>query len=140
MPASSLTQTPLYQYILTSLPSLREQIKNAVTAQNKQWLLDIRNLTPNVGRMALDNMQARTNKWKARRERDPLLRLARVGSAAETVSYEKYGYNVLENDELTVDFKPLYQSIHIYTALDSLDELRRWYQESRSVCRIAHAQ
>ncbi|KZV70296.1 exocyst complex component sec15 subunit [Peniophora sp. CONT] len=132
MPASSLAQTPLYQYILTSLPSLREQIKNAVTAQNKQWLLDIRNLTPDVGRLALDGMQARTNKWKARRERDPLLRLARVGSAAETVTYEKYGYNILENDELKVDFKPLYQSIHIYTALDSLDELRRWYQDSRS--------
>jgi hypothetical protein len=34
---------------------------------------------------------------------------------------------------LKVDFKPLYQSIHIYTALDSLDELRKSYQADRKV-------
>jgi hypothetical protein len=36
-------------------------------------------------------------------------------------------------ETLKVDFKPLYQSIHIYTALDSLDELRKSYQADRKV-------
>jgi hypothetical protein len=40
---------------------------------------------------------------------------------------------VLDNEKLQVDFKPLYQSIHIYTALDSLDELRKSYQADRKV-------
>ncbi|KAI0031663.1 exocyst complex component sec15 subunit [Vararia minispora EC-137] len=131
MPSSSLAQTPLYQYILTSLPSLRGQIKDAVTASNKQWLLEIRNLTGRVGRMALDAMDLRSKKWRSRRERDPLLRLAQVGSAVEIVTFEKTGHNVLETEDIHVDFKPLYQSIHIYTALDSLDELRRSYQGDR---------
>ncbi|KAH9972951.1 exocyst complex component sec15 subunit [Lactifluus volemus] len=94
---SSLSQTPLFQHILMSLPSLRKQIKLSVTASTKQ--------------------------------EGPMLRLSRVGSAVETVSYETTDDMVLET--LEVDFKPLYQSIHIYTALDSLDELRKSYQADR---------
>ena len=41
--------------------------------------------------------------------------------------------NVLDNDKIKVDFQPLYQCIHIYTTLDSLDELRKSYQADRMV-------
>ena len=88
MPQSSLSQTPLFQHILMSLPSLRGQIKDAVTASTKQWLLEIRNQTGEVGKLALEAMESRTRRWRSRREKDPLLRLSRVGSAVETVSYE----------------------------------------------------
>jgi hypothetical protein len=39
--------------------------------------------------------------------------------------------DVFDNSELKVDFKPLYRCIHIDTALDSLDELRKSYQADR---------
>ena len=55
----------------------------------KQWLLEIRNISAEVGRLATETMQARTRRWKARREKDPLLRLSRVGSAVEMITYEK---------------------------------------------------
>lgn len=42
--------------------------------------------------------------------------------------------DVLDNDKLHVDFKPLFECIHIYTALNSLDELKRSYQADRKVC------
>ena len=54
MPPTSLSQTPLFQHLLSSLPSLRSQIKDAVTATMKQWLLDIRNVSAQVGQLALD--------------------------------------------------------------------------------------
>jgi hypothetical protein len=41
--------------------------------------------------------------------------------------------NVLDSEKLKVDFKPLYQSIHIYTTLDSIDDLRKSYQADRKV-------
>ncbi|THH16451.1 hypothetical protein EW146_g4203 [Bondarzewia mesenterica] len=129
MPPTSLSQTPLFQHLLTSLPSLRGQIKDAVTASTKQWLLEIRNISAQVGRSALEAMEYRSRRWRSRREKDPMLRLSRVGSAVETVTFEKTEYNVLEN--IKVDFKPLYQSIHIYTTLDSIDELRKSYQADR---------
>ncbi|PCH41481.1 exocyst complex subunit Sec15-like protein [Wolfiporia cocos MD-104 SS10] len=131
MPPTSLSQTPLFQHLLSSLPSLRGQIKDAVTASMKQWLLDIRNVSAQVGQLALDNMEHRTRKWRSRREKDPLLKLSRVGSAVEIVTNEKTEYNVLDNEHLHVDFTPLYECIHIYSALDSLDEIRRSYQADR---------
>ena len=89
MPPTSLSQTPLFQHLLSSLPSLRGQIKDAVTATMKQWLLDIRNVSSQVGQVALEAMDSRIRRWRSRRERDPMLKLSRVGSAVETVTYEK---------------------------------------------------
>jgi hypothetical protein len=39
--------------------------------------------------------------------------------------------NAFDNDTLHVDFKPLFECIHIYTALESLDELQKSYQADR---------
>ena len=89
MPPTSLSQTPFFQHLLSSLPSLRGQIKDAVTASVKQWLLEIRNISTEVGRLAVESMEARTRRWRSRREKDVLLRPSRVGSAVELVAYEK---------------------------------------------------
>ncbi len=116
----------------------------------KQWLLEIRNNSGQVGHIALEGMETRSRRWRARREKDPLIRMSRVGSAVELVTHEKneckrisslslhWNLNnslvdVLNTDELKIDFKPLFECIHIYTALDSLDELRRSYQADRKV-------
>ncbi|KAH8106033.1 rsec15 [Cristinia sonorae] len=131
MPPTSLSQTPLFQHLLSSLPSLRAQIKDAVTASVKHWLLDIRNVSSQVGQLALEAMEARTRRWRSRRDKDPLLKHSRVGSAVEVITYEKTEFNVLDNERLTVDFTPLYQCVHIYSALDALDEIRKSYQADR---------
>ena len=64
-------------------------MQNAVTASMKQWLLEIRNVTATVGRAAMENMDTRARKWRTRREKDPMLRSSRVGSAVELVTYER---------------------------------------------------
>ncbi|KAH9482752.1 Exocyst complex component 6 [Psilocybe cubensis] len=131
MPPTSLSQTPFFQHLLSSLPSLRGQIKDAVTASMKQWLLEIRNISTEVGRLAVEAMETRTRRWRSRREKDVLLRSNRVGSAVELVTYEKIEFNVLDNDKLHVDFKPLFECIHIYTTLNALNELQKSYQADR---------
>ncbi|KAF9649350.1 exocyst complex component sec15 subunit [Thelephora ganbajun] len=131
MPPTSLSQTPLFQHLVSSLPSLRTQIKDAVTASTKQWLWDIRNVSGQVGKLAIEAMDTRTRRWRSRRERDPMTKHSKVGNAVELVTYEKTEFDVFDNSELKVDFKPLYHCIHIYTALDSLDELRKSYQADR---------
>lgn len=155
MPPASLSQTPLFQHLLSSLPSLRTQIKQAVNASTKQWLLMIRNNGTQVGKLAIEAMELRTRRWRARREKEPMFKLSRVGSAVECVSNEKveseelHHYlvqfiklfsedNIFDNDKVQVDFKPLYQSIHIYTALDSLEELQKSYQADRKVRSLAY--
>lgn len=131
MSPTSISQTPFFQHLLSSLPSLRAQIKDAVTASMKQWLLEIRTVSAEVGRLTVESMESRTRFWRTRREKDPLLRMSRVGSAVELVTYEKNEFNVLNNDKLKVDFKPLFECIHIYDTLGLLEELRNSYQADR---------
>ena len=41
--------------------------------------------------------------------------------------------DALDNDSIQIDFKPLYQCMHIYEALGLKVELQRNYQEDRKV-------
>ncbi|OBZ77174.1 Exocyst complex component 6 [Grifola frondosa] len=117
MPPTSLSQTPCFSICCHPCRPC--------------WLLDIRNVSAQIGQLALEAMELRTRRWRSRREKDPMLKLSRVGSAAEAITNEKTEYNVLDNEQLQVDFKPLYECIHIYGALESLDEIRRSYQADR---------
>ncbi|KAG6869345.1 hypothetical protein C0993_000098 [Termitomyces sp. T159_Od127] len=137
MPSTSLSQTPFFQHLLSSLPSLRAQIKDAVTASMKQWLLEIRNVSAEVGRLASEAMETRGRRWRSRREKDPSLGQSQVGSPVEMITHEKTEFNVLDNDIICVDFTPLFECIHIYTTLNSLEELQKSYQADRKVTSFA---
>lgn len=89
MPPPSISQTPFYTHLLSSLPSLRLSIKDAVTASTKSWLFDVRESSAKVGKLALEHMGGRIKKWKLRREKEGGVRLARVGGALELVYNEK---------------------------------------------------
>ncbi|KAG8795443.1 hypothetical protein FRC17_008135, partial [Serendipita sp. 399] len=81
LPPNSLSQTPFFNHLLSSLPSYRMQIKDAVTASLKTWLFELRNVSRQVGSLALDAMEARSNRWVARKEKEPQLKLCRLGGA-----------------------------------------------------------
>ncbi|TYJ55946.1 hypothetical protein B9479_003331 [Cryptococcus floricola] len=131
LPPASISQTPFYAHVMSSLPSLRLSIKDAVTASTKSWLFDVRESSAKVGKVALDQMSVRIKKWRARREKEGGDRLARVGGSLELVHNERVEFDALDNDEINVDFKPLYQCIHIYEALGAKTELQRTFQEDR---------
>ncbi|WVQ99360.1 hypothetical protein IAU59_006493 [Kwoniella sp. CBS 9459] len=131
LPPPSISQTPFYAHILSSLPSLRLSIKDAVTASTKTWLFDVRESGATVGKLALEQMAARIKKWRVKREKEGGVRLARVGGALELVHNERVEFDPLENDDIQIDFKPLYQCIHIYEALERKPELQRSFQEDR---------
>ena len=155
LPPTALSQTPLYTHLVSSLPSLRAQIKDAVTASNRTWLLEVRNVSGQVGMLALEEMRSRVRRWRNRREKESILRSRRVGSAVELVINEKNECkhalrhsaalyitgatihlshvidHLLDNDQVHVDFQPLHQCIHIYTALSILPELQASYQADR---------
>ncbi|WVR07118.1 hypothetical protein IAU60_004159 [Kwoniella sp. DSM 27419] len=133
LPPPSISQTPFYAHILSSLPSLRLSIKDAVTASTKTWLFEVRESGAKVGKLALEQMGTRIKKWRARREKEGGVRLARVGGPLELVNNERVEFDALDNEEIQIDFKPLYQCIHIYEALERKPELQRSYQEDRKV-------
>ncbi|KAJ9112059.1 hypothetical protein QFC22_006353 [Naganishia vaughanmartiniae] len=136
LPPSSISSTPFYQQIMLSIPLLRTEIKASVTAEEKAWLLGVRESSPLVGKLALDQMEVRAKKWKTKMERDGNVKEIRIGSAIELVNNEKSEFNPLHNEKISLDFKPLLQCIHIYEALNSRAELQQVYHADRQ--RQAH--
>jgi hypothetical protein len=83
---------PFAAHMLSTVPSTQSQIRDAVTRDFKSWLFEARNESRNVGRLALDAMEQRNRRWRARKARDPdgTFRLARVGSPIECGISERH--------------------------------------------------
>ncbi|KAL9931476.1 hypothetical protein V8E36_009641 [Tilletia maclaganii] len=117
--------------MLDGIPQTRERIRTAVTREMKEWLFEAREKSRTVGRLALDAMELRQKRWKAKAQKDPMLTLAKVNSAIELVVNERIEYNFVDNEQVKIDFKPLYQCIHIYDVLNIREQLQQSYQEDR---------
>ncbi|EST08300.1 Exocyst complex subunit Sec15-like protein [Kalmanozyma brasiliensis GHG001] len=119
------------RHMLDGIPQMRGQVKAAVTREMKEWLFEVREKSRTVGQLALETMENRQKRWRVKTQRDPLLRLAKVNSAIELVVNERAEHNFVDNDRVSIDFRPLYQCIHIYDALDLREELQSSYHEDR---------
>ncbi|PWY99296.1 exocyst complex subunit Sec15-like protein [Testicularia cyperi] len=119
------------KHMLESIPQMRTQVKQAVNREMKEWLFEVREKSRTVGKLALDAMENRQKRWRVKSQRDPMLRLAKVNSAIEMVVNERTEHNFVDNDTVRIDFKPLYQCIHIYDSLDLREELQISYHEDR---------
>lgn len=120
------------KHMLESIPASRDAVKDAVTKEMREWLYQAREKQRTVGRLALDAMDARAKRWKAKAQKDPTLALAKLNSPIEQVVNEKNDNNFVDNEHVSIDFKPLYQAIHIYDVLGHREALQRSYQEDRA--------
>ena len=114
-----------------SIPEMRERIRLEVTKEMKGWMYDVREKSGAVGRIALETMEARQQRWRHRSQKDPMLRMSSINSPIEQVVNEKIDVNFLDNERVQIDFKPLYQCIHIYEVLEQREKLQTNYQEDR---------
>ncbi len=64
-------------------------------------------------------------------ESDQYLRSFKLNSAIELVFDESEEFDVLDNDELQVDFTPLFECLHIHEALGQSDKFRAEYAATR---------
>ncbi|CDU22519.1 related to secretory pathway protein (exocyst complex protein Sec15) [Sporisorium scitamineum] len=119
------------KHMMEGIPQMRGQVKAAVTREMKEWLFEVREKSRTVGQLALEAMENRQKRWRVKAQRDPLLRLAKVNSAIELVVNERAEHNFVDNDKVSINFRPLYQCIHIYDALDLREELQTSYHEDR---------
>ncbi|WFD29125.1 Rab GTPase-binding exocyst subunit S15 [Malassezia sp. CBS 17886] len=113
------------------IPDARERIRQTVTRQLQGWMFEVREKSGAVGRVALETMETRQKRWRNRSQKDPMLCMSSINSPIEQVVNERIEVNYLDNDAVTIDFRPLYQCIHIYEVLHQREELQRSYQEDR---------
>lgn len=119
------------QRLRDNIPDIRERIQREVIKQLKGWMFDVRAKSGAIGRVALETMEARQQRWRSRSQKDPMLRMSSINSPIEQVMNEKIDVNFLENEYVQIDFEPLYQCIHIYEVLHQRERLQANYKEDR---------
>ncbi|GAA5828105.1 hypothetical protein JCM5353_005220 [Sporobolomyces roseus] len=124
---------PFASQMLSSLPDTRSSIRDAVTKSLKSWMFEAREASRAVGKGALESMELRGRRWNSRRRKEVNghVRLAKINGPVELGVSERHEYNALDNDTVSIDFTPLYTSIHIYSTLDALPTLQLSYQSDR---------
>ncbi|KAI8048648.1 exocyst complex subunit Sec15-like-domain-containing protein [Syncephalis plumigaleata] len=104
------------------IPLMKENIKSSVMSDLKEWLFNLREQSRMVGELAMQeasDLQARSPKGET------------VDTALELVLDEENDTDLLEDKRVTIDFKPLYQCIHIYEKLGRKNEFKKHYEEDR---------
>jgi len=83
---------PFAAHMLARLASTRQQIRDAVTREMKAWLFEAREASRTVGKLALEGLEQRNRRWKARKARDVdgTLRLARINGPVELAVSERH--------------------------------------------------
>ncbi|GAA5858297.1 hypothetical protein JCM8547_004638 [Rhodosporidiobolus lusitaniae] len=122
---------PFASLMLSSIPESRAHIRDEVSRALKAWMYEAREASRSVGKGALEAMEMRGRRWNARRRKEPSMALSKINGPVELGVSERHEYNVLDNDTVKIDFKPLYTCIHIYDALDAREELQLSYQADR---------
>ncbi|RFN45108.1 hypothetical protein FIE12Z_10633 [Fusarium flagelliforme] len=125
------TQHRLADVIQKSIPASQKAISEAVMTDLNTWLFRIRETSQFLGEVAFYHTEMRRTRQKKRVEDDPFLANFKLNSAIELVSDENEDFDVLNNEELQVDFFPLLEALHIHEALGQLDKFRSEYGATR---------
>ncbi|THC91104.1 hypothetical protein EYZ11_009434 [Aspergillus tanneri] len=91
----------------------------------------IREMSQYLGEIALYHTDLRKTRQKERVDQTPYLGHFKLNSAIELVSDEHEEYDLLHNEELQVDFTPLFECLHIHDSLGQMDKFRIEYANTR---------
>ncbi|KAK4169224.1 putative exocyst complex component sec15 [Cladorrhinum sp. PSN259] len=125
------TQYKLADMIQRSIPASQKTISEAVMSDLNTWLFLIRETSQFLGEMAFFHTQQRRKRQKERAEANEYLKHFKLNSAIELVFDENNEFNVLDNEEVQVNFTPLHEALHIHDALGQVDKFRIEYAATR---------
>ncbi|KAL9099874.1 MAG: hypothetical protein Q9163_004680 [Psora crenata] len=117
--------------IQKSVPATQKLIAEAVMTDLNTWLFRIRETSQFLGEVAFYHTEQRRNRQKDRSEESPYLNNFKLNSAIELVSDEADEFDVLDNEDVQVDFTPLFECIHIHNALGQMDKFWADYAATR---------
>lgn len=127
----SVTQYKLSEMIQKSVPTTQKAIAEAVMADLNTWLFRVREMSQYLGELSFYHTDLRKNRLKQRAEKLPYLSHFKLNSSIELVADEHEEYDLLNSEELQVDFTPLFEALHIYQSLDQTEKFKAEYAASR---------
>jgi hypothetical protein len=125
------TQQRLADVIQKSIPASQKAISEAIMTDLNTWLFRIRETSQFLGEVAFYHTELRRSRQRKRVEENSCMSHFKLNSAIELVSDEGEEFDVLDNDELQVDFTPLFECLHIHDALGQSEKFRSEYAATR---------
>jgi hypothetical protein len=126
-----VTRYQIAEMIERSVPATQRLIADAVMADLNTWLYHIRETSQFLGEVAFYHTEMRRTRQKERGERNAYLGSFKLNSAVELVADESEEFDVLYNEEVQVDFSPLFECLHIHNALGETEKFRAHYAANR---------
>ncbi|KAI9761198.1 MAG: hypothetical protein M1840_001998 [Geoglossum simile] len=126
-----ITQYKIADMIQRSVPATQKLVAEAVMTDLNTWLYRIRETSQFLGEVAFYHTELRRTRHKDRMEKTAYLRNTKLNSAIELVLDESEEFDVLDNEEVQVDFTPLFECLHIHEALGQTDKFRSEYAATR---------
>lgn len=126
-----ITQYKIAEMIQSSVPATKKLIADAVLTDLNTWLFRIRETSRFLGAVAFFGTETRRDRQKERTQILPYHSNFKLNSAIELVSDETEEFDVLDNEDVQVDFTPLFECLHIHNALGQTDKFRVEYAETR---------
>lgn len=127
----AITQYKIAEMIQKSVPATKKLIAEAVMTDLNTWLFRIRETSQFLGEVAFYHTEQRRSRQKDRAEALPDLRKFKLNSAIELVSDEAEEFDILDNEDVQVDFTPLFECLHIHNALGQIEKFRADYAATR---------
>ncbi|EGP84880.1 unnamed protein product [Zymoseptoria tritici ST99CH_1A5] len=126
-----VTRYKIAEMIERSVPATQRLIADAVMMDLNTWLYRIRETSQFLGEVAFYHTEMRRTRQKERGERSEYLGTFKLNSAVELVADEPEEFDVLNNEEVQVDFSPLFECLHIHNALGETEKFRADYAATR---------
>ena len=126
-----IVQYKIAEIVQMSVPVTKKLIADAVMTDLNTWLYRIRETSQFLGEVAFYHTEQRRNRQKNRAENFNYLGTFKLNSAIELVSDEHVEFDTLDNEDVQVDFTPLFECLHIHDALNQIDKFRTDYAATR---------
>ena len=126
-----VTQYSIADMIQKSVPATKRMIADAVMTDLNTWLFRIRETSQFLGEVAFYHTEQRRTRQKERSEKFTYLSSFKLNSPIELVSDENIEFDTLDNEDVQVDFTPLFECIHIHNALGQTEKFRAEYAATR---------
>ena len=126
-----ITQYEIADMIQRSVPATKKLIADAVMIDLNTWLFRIRETSQFLGEVAFYHTEQRRTRQKDRSDGFPHLHNCKLNSPIELVSDETDEFDILFNEDVHVDFRPLLECLHIHNALGQTEKFRNDYAATR---------
>jgi len=114
-----------------SIATCQRAISEATMADLNTWLFRIRETSQFLGEVAFRQTELRRIRQRKRSEENQLMTNFKLNSAIELVLDETEQFDILDNEELHIDFTPLFECMHVHETLGQSDKFRTEYSATR---------